>query len=265
MKIRNSLKNKIALVTASSKGLGKAVALMFAEEGAKVIVCSRNRENLIKTQDEINSKTGNCVGAYVTDVTNKDQVNKMINQIIDEFKSIDILVNNAGGPPAGMADDFDTNDYEDAIRLNLLSTIDLCYKVLPYMKKNKWGRIINITSVSAKQPINNLILLNTSRAGVLGFAKSLSNQVAPFGITVNSVCPGYIMTERVMGLAENFEASGKGTMNDFYNNINNTIPMKRIGTPEELAHAVCFLASQGAGYITGTALQIDGGYVKGLF
>ncbi len=259
------IKDKIALVTASSKGLGKAVALQLSEEGAKVMICSRNSEVLNKTRDEIIAKTGGVVKTFITDVTNKEQVEKMIDQIIDEFNTIDILICNAGGPPSGMHDDFSLEDYNNAIELNLLSTINLSYKVLPYMKKNKWGRIINITSVSAKQPINNLILSNTSRAGVLGFAKSLSNQIASYGITVNSVCPGFTMTDRVKNLAKTYETSGKGTENDFYENINNIIPMKRIGTPEEFAQTVCFLASEGAGYITGVSLQIDGGYVQGLF
>ncbi|MBE9481373.1 MAG: SDR family oxidoreductase [Bacteroidetes bacterium] len=259
------IKDKIVLVTASSKGLGKAVALRLSQEGAKVMICSRNKENLLKTRDEISNKTGGIVKAFIADVTDKEQVKTMIDQIAEEFETIDILVSNAGGPPAGKAEDFSLADYQNAIELNLLSTIDLCYKVLPYMKKQHWGRIINITSVSAKQPIDVLILSNTSRAGVLGFSKSLSSQVASLGITVNSVCPGYTKTERVENLAKAFEESGKGTQQDFYNNLEKTIPMRRVGTPEEFAQTVAFLASEGAGYITGVALQIDGGYIQGLY
>lgn len=259
------IKDKIALITASSKGLGKAVALRLSQEGAKVMICSRNEENLLKAKDEIADKTGGIVKAFITDVTDKGQVNVMIDQIINEFGTIDILVSNAGGPPAGKADDFSLDDYQNAIELNLISTINLCYKVLPFMKKQHWGRIINITSVSAKQPIDALILSNTSRAGVLGFSKSLSNQVASYGITVNSVCPGYTKTERVENLAKAFEQSGKGSQQNFYDNLKKTIPMRRIGTTEEFAQTVNFLASEGAGYITGVALQIDGGYIQGLF
>ncbi|MFH2094653.1 MAG: SDR family oxidoreductase [Bacteroidota bacterium] len=257
--------NKIALVTASSKGLGKAVAMKLAEEGAIVNICSRNEADINHTCEEISTKTGAVTRAYVTDVTDNDQVQKMMDKIVSEFGKVDILICNAGGPPSGMHGDFSPNDYRKAVELNLLSTVNLCYSVLPYMKKNKWGRIINITSVSAKQPLGNLILSNTSRAGVLGFAKSLSNQVASDGVTVNCVCPGYTMTDRVRNLAKAFEAGKKGTEEDFFINIRKAIPMNRIGTPEEFADTVCFLASEGAGYITGVSLQIDGGLIQGLF
>jgi 3-oxoacyl-[acyl-carrier protein] reductase len=189
----------------------------------------------------------------------------MVADVLSTLGSVDILVCNAGGPPPGFVDDFTPEDYRKAVELNLMSTISLCYKVVPHMKKKRWGRIVCITSVSAKQPISNLILSNTARAGVLGFAKSLSEQVAPYGIAVNSVCPGYTKTERVEELAESFAESGKGAVEDFYKTIEASIPMKRLGTTEEFAHTVAFLASEGAGYITGAALQIDGGYIKSLY
>jgi len=259
------IKDKVALVTASSKGLGKAVALRLSLEGAKVMICSRNAESVLNAKTEIENKTSGVVRAFVTDVTNNEQVSEMINAIVAEFGGIDILVCNAGGPPAGMADDFTIDDYRKAIELNLTSTINLSYKVIDYMKSQKWGRIINITSVSAKQPIDNLILSNTARAGVLGFAKSLSSQLAAFRITVNSVCPGFTKTERVENIAKAFVESGQGTQEDFYKNLELQVPMKRIGTTDEFAQTVGFLASEGAAYITGVALQIDGGWVKGLF
>jgi len=256
------LKNRVALVAASSKGLGKAVALQLSREGSRVAICARNEEGLFKTRDEIAAKTGGLVKAFVADVKDRKQVSRMVEQIVDEFGPIEILVCNAGGPPSGSADEFTLDDYQNALQLNLLSTVNLCYEVIPLMKKQKWGRIINMTSVSAKQPINTLILSNTARAGVLGFSKSLSNQLAPFGITVNSVCPGYTRTERVESLARSFEKTGKGT---FYANLEKTIPLGRLGKPEEIAQAVAFLASEGAGYITGVALQIDGGFIKALY
>lgn len=259
------IKNRVALVAASSKGLGKAVALQLSREGAKVMICARNKERLLKTRDEIASETGGVVRAFVADVRDRKQVSKMVEQVINEFGTIDILVCNAGGPPSGMADEFTLDDYRDALELNLLSTVNLCYEVIPFMKKQKWGRIINMASVSAKQPIDTLILSNTARAGVLGFSKSISNQLAPFKITVNSVCPGYTKTERVENLARSFEESGKGTANDFYKNIEKNIPVGRLGTVEEIAQAVVLLASEGASYITGVALQVDGGYINALF
>jgi len=259
------IKNKVALVAASSRGLGKAIAFQLSREGAKVVTCARNKERLFKTRDEIAAETGGVVRAFVADVKDKKQVSKMVEQTVKELGTIEILVSNAGGPPSGVADDFTLGNYQDALELNLLSTVNLCYEVIPFMKKQKWGRIINLTSVAAKQPIDSLILSNTARAGVLGFSKSLSNQVASYGITVNSICPGYTKTERVEELAKSFEGSGKGTVKDFYKNIQKNIPARRLGTPEEIAQAVAFLASEGAGYITGVALQVDGGYIKGLF
>lgn len=259
------LKNRVALVAASSRGLGKAIAWQLSREGVKVVICARNQERLLKARDEIASETGGTVRAIVTDVQNREMVKGMVEEVVDEFGTVEILVCNAGGPPAGLADEFTVDDYKKALELNLLSTINLCYEVIPLMKKQRWGRIINMASISAKQPIENLILSNTARAGVLGFSKSLSSQLAPYGITVNAVCPGYIRTERVEELAQSFAEKGKGSVDDFYKKIEESIPLGRLGNPEEIARAVAFLASEGASYITGLALQIDGGYIKGLF
>ena len=257
--------DKTALVTASSRGLGKAIALQLSREGAKVAICARGEGELYRTKKEIEERAGGQVLAHVTDVTDKGQVKKMVNHIVEKFDTIDILICNAGGPPAGLAEDFKLTDYQKALELNLLSTVNLCYEALPHMKKQKWGRIVNLTSVSAKQPIENLILSNTARAGVLGFSKSFSSQVAPFGITVNSVCPGYTRTERVEKLAKSFEKAGKGSVQDFFKSIEKIIPMGRLGRPYEIASAVVFLCSEAASYITGIALQVDGGYVKSIF
>lgn len=259
------IKGRVALVAASSMGLGKAVALQLSNEGAKVIICAREKERLFKTRDEIAAETGGKASAFVADVTDRKQVRRMVEQVMNEFPTVEILVCNAGGPPSGIAEEFTLDDYRQALELNLLSTVNLCYEVIPYMKKQKWGRIINMNSVSAKQPIDTLILSSTARAGVLGFSKSLSNQLAPFGITVNSICPGYTRTERVENLAKTFEEKGKGSVEDFYKNIEESIPLGRLGKPEEIAHAVAFLASEGAGYITGVTLQVDGGYIKALY
>ena len=259
------IKDKVALITAASQGLGKAVAWRLSLEGARVFICSRSLDNLKRTADEIATDTGGKVRAFACDVTDENQVKGMVDDIAGEFGRLDILVCNAGGPPAGTAEDFELDDYRKALELNLLSTIHLCNLTVPHMKKHKWGRIIGMTSVSVKQPIDNLILSNTARTGVTGYLKTLSNQVAPFGITVNSVCPGYTKTQRVENLAKVFAESGKGTIEDFYNKLEKDIPMKRIGTPEEFAQVVAFLSSQGAGYVTGVSMQVDGGYIKGLF
>lgn len=258
------IKNRVTLVAASSRGLGKAIALRLSREGAKVFICARGKETLFKTRDEIISETGGAVKAIVTDVTDRNQVRQMVRQVVDEVSTVDILVCNAGGPPAGLVEDFTVDDYRQALELNLLSTVNLCYEVMPLMKKQKWGRIVTMTSISAKQPLKTLILSNTARAGVLGFSKSLSEQLAPHGITVNSVCPGYTRTERVEELARAFAEKGKGSEEDFYRAVEENIPLGRLGRPEEIADAVAFLASERASYITGVSLQVDGGWVKGL-
>lgn len=259
------IKNKIALVTAASKGLGKAVATQLALEGVNVVICSRNLKSLQKAKSEITNKTNMDVSIISCDVTDETQVQQMIDSINDKFGVIDILVTNAGGPPAGSFSDFDIEDYRKAVELNLLSTISLCQKVVPQMQKQKWGRVVMMTSVSVKQPINNLILSNTARTGVIGFMKSLSNEVAKDGITVNSICPGYTKTQRVDNLAKAFVENNKGTIEDFYKKLEAEIPMKRLGSPEEFGQSVAFLASVGAGYITGVSLKVDGGFAKGLF
>ncbi len=258
------IKNRVTLVAASSRGLGKAIALRLSREGAKVFICARGKETLFKTRDEIISETGGEVKAIAADVTDRNQVKQMVRQVVDEFSTVDILVCNAGGPPAGLVEDFTVDDYRQALELNLLSTINLCYEVMPLMKKQKWGRIVTMTSISAKQPLKTLILSNTARAGVLGFSKSLSEQLAPHGITVNSVCPGYTRTERVEELARAFAEKEKGSEEDFYRGVEENIPLGRLGRPEEIADVVAFLASERASYITGVSLQVDGGWVKGL-
>jgi 3-oxoacyl-[acyl-carrier protein] reductase len=259
------IKDKTALVTASSHGLGKAIALQLSREGANVAICARGEEDLMRTKIEIAERAGGKVVAQTADVTDKSQVNNLVKRVIDKFGTIDILICNAGGPPSGMVENFGLEDYRKALELNLLSTVNLCYEVMPTMKKQNWGRIVNLTSVSAKQPIDTLILSNMARAGVLGFSKSLSSQLAPYGITVNSVCPGYTRTERVESLAKSFEEAGKGTVQDFFKNIENMIPMGRLGRPYEIATTVVFLCSEAASYITGVALQVDGGFVKAIF
>jgi 3-oxoacyl-[acyl-carrier protein] reductase len=258
------IKNKIALVTASSRGLSFATALRLSMEGARVALCSRKADDIKKARDEIAAATKGEVIGLVADVSDEKAVQILVGDVVNAYGGIDILVCNAGGPPPGMHEDFTIDDYKKAISLNLLSTINLCYAALPSMKEKKWGRIINITSIAARQPIDNLILSNTARSGVLGFSKTLSNQVAPLGITVNCVCPGYIKTERVEGIARTFIANGKGSEQDFYRQLQASIPVGRIGTPDEFAQAIAFLASEGGAYITGIALQIDGGYSKGI-
>jgi len=259
------IKDKVALVTASSTGLGRAIAQSLSEEGALVGICSRNRSGIDKAAADIQKLTGNPVIPFACDVTDAKAVQEMIDFMIMELGKIDILVCNAGGPPAGNAESFTIDDYEQAFNLNMISSVRLCQTVLPRMKENMWGRIIAVTSVSVKQPLDNLILSNTARAGLTGYLKTLSNVVAPFGITVNAVCPGYTKTQRIVNLARSFSKSGQGFEEDFYRRLEKDIPMKRLGDPLDFGKAVTFLASEQAGYITGVSLPVDGGFIKGLF
>jgi 3-oxoacyl-[acyl-carrier protein] reductase len=259
------IKGRVALVAAASRGLGRAVALRLAQEGAAVAICSRDEKRIAAAAAEIAEETGSRVKGYRCDVTDAASVRELVTRVREELGGVAVLVTNAGGPPAGLAADFGPDDYRKSVELNLMSTITLVYEVLPFMKEKKWGRIVAVTSVAARQPIENLILSNTARAGVLGFLKTLSAQVARDGITVNSVCPGYTKTERIEELAQAFVAAGRGSIEDFYGNIETQVPAGRMGTPAEFANVVAFLASAAASYVTGVALPIDGGYVRGLY
>ena len=259
------LKDKVAIVGASSKGLGKAVALGLAREGAKLTVCARGKRDLDKTADEIVKETNADVLAIECDMSKSDDIKKLVDETIKKYSRIDIVVNNAGGPPTGGFLDFSLEDWQKAIELNLFSTIALSKLALPCMKEQKWGRIINITSVAVKQPIDGLILSNTARAGVIGLAKTMSNEYGPYNITVNNVCPGRILTDRITHLAT-VKAKNQGTsVEDALTSMEIDVPLRRIGKPEELANLVVFLASERASYITGTTIQVDGGLTKGLF
>ena len=258
------LKDKVAVVGASSKGLGKAIALGLAEEGAKVTICARDAGTLEATATEIHEKTGIEVLAVPTDVSQPDQVKALIDRAVDRFGEIDIIVNNAGGPRAGRFADLSPEDYQNALDLNLLSTINLCRAVVPGMKARGGGRIINLTSVSVKQPVDGLMLSNMARTGVIGFAKTLAFELAADNILVNSVCPGIIFTDRIKQLATVRAEENAITFDEAIANMTKDIPLGRIGDPQEFANLVVFLASERASYITGATIQVDGGLVKGL-
>lgn len=259
------IKDKVAIVAASSRGLGKAVAFGLAEEGVRLTLCSRGKEALEETAEEIKSGTNANVLALRGDVSKPEDVKEIILQTVKKYGTVHILINNAGGPPLGDFLNFSLEQWQRALELNLLSTINLTREVIPYMQSQKWGRIINITSVAVKQPIEGLILSNTSRAGVIGFAKSISNEFARDNILVNNVCPGRILTDRIMHLAQERAKRGNGNAEEIMNSWGKDIPLGRIGKPKEFADLVVFLSSERASYITGVTIQVDGGIVKGIF
>jgi 3-oxoacyl-[acyl-carrier protein] reductase len=259
------LRGRAAIVAAASTGLGRATALELALEGARVVITARNEETLQTAAREIQTAADTEVIPIAGDVTDDEHARRLVAEAKERFGRLDIVVANAGGPPAGFLDDFEAKDYRQALELNLMSTINLCREAVPHMREQRWGRIVAITSVAAKQPIDHLILSNTARAGVLGFMKSLSAQVAASGITVNTVCPGYHLTERLKSLAARTAQTEGATVEEIYHRWAAQTPIKRIGDPREFAAVVAFLCSERASYVTGTAIQVDGGSYRALY
>lgn len=258
------IKGKVALVAAASRGLGRAVATELAAEGAALVLCARKSETINQTGKEIAAATGAPVLAMPADVSNADDVSRLVRSGVDRFGRIDILVTNAGGPPAGQFESLSREAWEAATRLTLFSAIELARNVLPGMKERRWGRILNITSIAVKQPVDNLILSNSLRAAVTGFARTLANEVATFGITVNNIMPGYTRTERVEELARMMAEKEGIPPEEFIARWEREIPMRRLGETREFAALAAFLVSERASYITGTSIPVDGGWIRAL-
>lgn len=258
------LRNRVAIVTGSSMGIGKATAQSFAEEGAKVAICSRNEVKLREVAKEVERSTEAEVLPVSVDLRNKEDIKLLVKTTVEKFGRVDILVNNTGGPPPGLFLETSEQDWREAVNSLLMSVINCCMEVIPYMKKRTWGRIINMTSFAAKQPAERLVLSNAIRAGILGLTKTLSNELAEYGILVNAVCPGWTLTKRLEELAksraEKAEPSYEGVIAEWAGSI----PLKRLAQPDEIANLVVFLASEKASYITGAAIQVDGGFVKSV-
>ncbi|HEY4601995.1 MAG TPA: SDR family oxidoreductase [Cerasibacillus sp.] len=259
------LKGKSVIVTAASKGLGKAVAMEFAKNGANVLISSRDEEALKKTKAEIIQNSGQkSVDYIVCDMKNPEQIKQMVQQAVTLYGTVDVLINNAGGPPAGLFEEMTDDDWYHAFELNLLSFVRTIREVLPFMKKQQSGRIVNLSSSSIKESIDQLLLSNTMRPGVLGLTKSLSQEFGPHQILINTVGPGTIMTDRIIELNE-MNAESRGVpVEQVIKEKESAIPFQRFGKPEEFAKAVVFLASGANTYITGQSLIVDGGMVKGL-
>lgn len=258
------LRGKVALVAASSKGLGRAVAEELAAEGANLVMCARGKETLDETADSIRQKSGVKVVAVAADVSDPAAAARVVKAAFDELGRVDILVNNSGGPPSGPFERFTSDIWDSAARLLLKSAVELTRAVLPGMKERRWGRILNVTSIAAKQPIEGLMLSNSLRAAVIGFARTLANEVAPFGITVNNLLPGYTRTDRVKELAHAAAGKTGASQADPISEWEKEIPMGRLGEPREFAALAAFLASERASYITGSSIAVDGGWIRSL-
>ncbi len=254
------LNNKVAIVLAASKGLGKAIATALSAEGAKVIIGSRDEKQLNKTAGEIQKLTGNEVIAIPVDVSGAEQVKKFIQKAAESFGRIDILLNNAGGPPFDKFENFDDDAWQKAFELNLLGFARTSRLVLPHMQKTGSGRIINIISGSVKAVLANSVLSTSMRMGVVGMAKLMADEFGAYNITVNNVAPGVILTDRLRHTLPK-DADIEEALKERAKNI----PLGRIGKPEELAALVAFLASEQAAYISGTTIQVDGGANRGIF
>ncbi len=257
------LKGKAAVVAGASRGLGFSIAKILGLEGARLAICSRDSGNINKACDELRL-LGIDAKAFVADVRKASDTKAFIDNAARELGGIDILVTNAGGPPSMPFEEIDDNTWEEGFRLNLLSSIIMIRAAIPFMREKNYGRIINLTSIAVKQPIEGLIISNTVRAGVIGLAKTLSRELAPYNITVNNILPGYFRTSRVEQLADRLAEIKKAMPEDIIEFWKNDIPLKRLGDPDEIGHLTAFLASDKAAYITGTSIPVDGGFYKGL-
>src|ERR1017187_71113 len=259
------LKDRVALVAASSQGLGKAVAMGLAREGAILALCARTESTLIAAAEEIRSETGAGVRTRALDVTDHQQVRQFVADTVAEYGRLDICVANAGGPPSKSFAETTIEDWQAALNLNLMSTVYLARETLPVMQQQRWGRFIAITSVSVKQPIEGLILSNAVRSGVTGLIKTLANEYGPSNVLVNSVCPGYTATARLGSVTRRLAEKEGVSPQEIEDRWARQTPLRRIGQPEEFANLVVFLASERASYITGVSIAVDGGMVKGLY
>jgi 3-oxoacyl-[acyl-carrier protein] reductase len=255
---------KIALVAAASKGLGRAVAEALAAEGAALVLCARGEEALQQTAAAIEAAHGVPVLAVAADLSTVAGVARVIQAAFERFGRVDILVTNTGGPPAGTFAQHSPEAWQAATNQLLTSVVELTRAVLPGMQERGWGRILNITSIAVKQPVAGLMLSNSLRAAVTGMARTLATEVAPFGITVNNILPGYTRTDRVEHLAKATADREGISPEEATARWTREIPMQRLGEPAEFAALAAFLCSARASYITGTSIPVDGGWIKGL-
>ena len=262
--METGLKGRVAIVAASSQGIGRATAEAFAVEGCRVAMCARNAQTLEAAADGIRNRTGAEVFAHAFDVTDAAAVHDFVALVAQKFGSVDICVTNAGGPPAKGFLAASVEDWHKAVDANFLSTVYFAREVIPYMQCQRWGRIITLTSISTKQPVPDLVLSNAVRAAVVGLVRSLANEFGKDGILVNNVGPGYTATDRLKELAQARSKSSGRTEDEIFAGWANDAALKRVAEPQEIADTIVWLASERASYITGQTILIDGGAYKGL-
>ena len=258
------LKNRVAIVAASSQGIGRATAEAFAAEGCRLAMCARNLEALQTAAEKIQKQNNAEVLAEPLDVTDASAVHRFVETVVNRFGGVDICVTNAGGPPAKGFLAASLDDWRKAIELNFLSTVYFAREVIPLMQRKSWGRIITITSITTKQPVADLVLSNAVRAAVVGLVKSLANEFGKDGILVNNVGPGYTATDRLKDLAKSRSMAMGKSEDEIFQGWAVEAPLKRLGEPREVADAIVWLASERASYITGQTILVDGGLYKGL-
>jgi 3-oxoacyl-[acyl-carrier protein] reductase len=259
------LNNKIAVVTGASKGIGKAIAESLAAEGVKVLLVARNSD-LLKSEVEYLNKLGYIAFYLQGDVVDSELPGKVLDFIKKEWNSTpDILINNAGGPPPGSVLQHSDHTWDDALQMNLLSVIRFTRAVLPFMKENKWGRVVSITSTVAKEPSPAMVLSATLRAGVSAFTKAVSSEFAEYNITLNVICPGGVLTDRLSSLIQKSAETTNRNYDELLAESQNMIPAKRFANPNEIANMATFLCSEAGSYITGTSIMVDGGLTKSYF
>ncbi len=256
------IQGKVAVVLAASKGMGRASARALAQEGCSLAMAARTAGPLAEAAAAIEQESGVPVLHQALDVTRDADRQSFLDAVLKKFGRIDILINNCGGPKFGALRDLTPQDWQDAFERSLLQVVRWTQAVVPHMKG--WGRIVNIVSTSVRQPIDGLLLSNSVRPGVLGFSKSISRELAPLGITINSILPGSIKTDRTIELAQARAAKEKISLEEALKERSRDIPAGRLGQPEEIGAAVAYLCSQQAAYITGTSLIVDGGLTRAL-
>ena len=259
------LAGKVAVVAASSQGLGRAIAHELAAEGASIVMCARHEARLRQAGEQIAQATGAKVVPVVADVSKPSDIERLADAARAAFGHVDIVVTNSGGPAPGTFEGTKPEAWQAAFEVVLMSAVELVRAFLPGMKERRWGRILNVTSITVKQPVENLLLSNALRAAVTGMARTLANEVASFGITVNNLLPGYTRTERLTELAEVSAARDGTAAADFYARLEREIPAKRLGDPRELAALAAFLAGERVGYVTGQSIAVDGGWIRSVY